>query len=220
MSTQRRVEKIPSKSKRSNQKERAHNSPLSVTEFQRVLTRIAGLGLEWTADLPPHVRVAAGNGSTDLLTAEFSEIIGNYPELPLEIGALVQFVFTGAIPRQSLVGSDTVRDKKCEILKSIVLTQEFKSDFFFEHAIKLQKLCGLDWEVVIKTYEMGVSTIPACPYAIFALSLHKSEDSKHQHVTFATDLKGIKRLKLALLEIEQHFETTIKLTNRLVEGGG
>ena len=217
MSTRRTQQIVPSKAKETAKRvEQIHKSPLDLAELKRVLARLAKLGLQWTADLPPRLRPVSTNDNAALRSAEFNQIVTLYPHLPLEVAALILFVVTGTKPDKKLVGSVSDLAKKSELIKSTIVTADYKSEFFFENAIKLQKLCGLDWEVVIKTYEKDVSGIPACPYAIFSLTLHKSENSEHKHVTFATDIRGIRRLKKALSEVEEQFDTAVKLADKLV----
>jgi len=199
-----------------NPSKQIHKSPIKSSVFKRALSQIASLGLTWTSDFPPRLRVASGKEVND---SELEGLATTYPQLPVEVAAIVQFVVTGAVPDSSLVGTDTERDKKAEIVKSLIATPEYRSGFFFKNSIKLHKLCNLDWEIVIKAAEMGVVSIPACSYAIFSLTLHKTENDEHKDITFATDLNGIRRLKRALSEIEARFETAIQLSEKVAEGG-
>jgi len=174
------------------------------------------MGLSWTSDFPPQLR-SSGTGPASIGKSEFEKLATTYPQLPLEVSALIQFIITGLPPSVSLVGTNIERDKKAEVVKSLIVTPEYRSEFFFENSIKLHKLCSLDWEIVIKAAEKGVARVPACTYAIFSLVLHKSENDEHRDISFATDLKGIRRLKRALLEVEEQFDTAMRLSEKLTE---
>lgn len=168
------------------------DEPLTPEQFEDGLRRIDALGLTFTVDLYPSL-VAKNESSSDLIDVdELEEIRKKYPTLPREVGFVAHSTLTGREDALELFGGSESFERKSQIIKEVVLTQEYKSDFFFKHALKVPFFEGIDWEVNFKTHEKGVKGIVYVPYALLMLTFHNPNPrighfDAHQNVTVAVN---------------------------------
>lgn len=191
--------------------------PLLPDEFREALLRIDKLDLGWSAGNRLYVTAKRPESEENLYSEEFREIQQKYPSLPRELTAVVYYVLTGREAPELIIGGEANLERKVELVREIVLTPEFRSDFFFKHAIKVPYIESIDWEVVIKTRERNVSHIPGTAYALLLLTFHNTnptigEIDKHQNITAAVDIKLVNRLLRSLVEIKSALEETQHLT--------
>lgn len=147
--------------------------PLTIEEFARALTQLQRLGLIWTADNPPIIRAKDKRSEASFGKEEFFLLQQEFPTLPREVGAVVIFALMGTSATAELVGGEKALKKKAELVDEFVITNKFRSEFFFKHAIKVPYLSDLDWEVVFKMSEQGVSGCPRVSYGIVSLLLRE-----------------------------------------------
>lgn len=146
--------------------------PLAPEAFHDALQKIDALGLTWTADVTPGIRPKTPENEEALLSPEFVELRGSYPNLPREVGSVVFHILTGSKPLETVVGDEDGLQKKAAAVSQFVLNTDFRSEFFFKHAIKVPYLSDVDWEVVFKLAEKNVKGMPAISYALLSLLFH------------------------------------------------
>jgi hypothetical protein len=157
------------------EKEEVKTSPLSPEEFRTVLKNIDELGFTWSADILPVPRYKKGVESSRTFNPEYYKIQRKYPMFPRELAAVIIAALMGTKQDAALVGSeDDLKDKIAAIWT--LLTPEYRSEFFFKHAIKVPYFEDADWEVVIKTYERGVKDMPRIAYALLSLAFRRPVD--------------------------------------------
>lgn len=142
---------------------------LSPEEFRDALQKLDALGLTWTADRVPQIKPKQSVSDEVFLTEDFDKIREDYPYLPVELSAIVFHVLTGSQPSTILVGDQESLQKKAELVERFIITQAYKSEFFFKHAIKVPYLRDIDWEVVCKVSERNVHKPSIIPYALLSL---------------------------------------------------
>ena len=182
-------------------------SPLSVDEFRSVLKRIDHLGLTWSAEIPPSMKAKEPKDRTGLRSKDLREIRDTYPSFPFELGAVIAYALGFGEAPPELVGDPQDVEEKVATVRELVLSSEFRSDFFFKYALKTPYFEEMDWEVVIKAFERGIEAIPRDPYALVSILLREtvfgSDESKT--FTFAVDERRVRRLIELLSEIQIAF---------------
>lgn len=191
--------------------------PLSPDDFRDALQRIDKLDLTWSADRPLYVRAKSTKSEENLYSEEFREIQHEYPSLPRELTAVVFHALTGREAPEIVIGDATDLQRKVEAVREIIITPEFRSEFFFKHAIKVPYIESIDWEVVIKTRERNVRHMPGTAYALLLLTFHNTnptmgEIDKHQNITAAVDINLVNRLLRTLIEVKGALEETQRIT--------
>jgi hypothetical protein len=175
--------------------------PLSAEQFQYVLQAVDELGLTWTSDLPPGVSAKNLESAHVLDSEDFQEIQDQYPRFPYELGHIIWCVLTGQQPVTEVIGSPQTFERKAQAVRELLISPEFRSDFFFQHMLKVPYFLDLDWEVNIKTFERGVQGAPGTCYALVSLltrnSVHKLDKTKT--LAFALDEQRVGTL-IDLLE--------------------
>jgi hypothetical protein len=142
-----------------------HKSPLSPADFEYVARRLVELGLSWTPDAAPSL-IKTGLG--ELNHEEIRRLMTSYPGFQREFRALVHLALTGHTQHAELVGDREVAPAKTQTVLSL-LSEEFRSEFFFRNATKVPRFVDLDWEVVVKSAERGVARVPGTHYALLRL---------------------------------------------------
>ena len=196
--------------------------PLTPDEFRDALHRLDTLGVTWTADRMPRL-VTKDEASDDaFLSEEYQQLQAKYPALPREVGAVVFHTLTGVPVPGSIVGSKDDLLKKVAIVQDLLITSEYRSEFFFKHAIKVPYFESIDWEVIFKTHERNVDKSPAIAYALLMLTFHNTNPrvsrlDEHQNMTVAADLNLVNKLIGTLIDIKAALEDTKQLADRFVE---
>lgn len=173
--------------------------PLTPEEFEDGLRRIDALGLTFSVDLFPSI-VAKNEASPELINSnEFESLQEQYPTLPREVGFVAHNTLTGREDALGLLGGSESFEKKSQIVQELVLTDEYRADFFFKHALKVPYFESVDWEVVLKTHEKGVNGVVSIPYALLMLTFHNTNPrvgdlDVHQNITAAVNLDLIDKM--------------------------
>lgn len=194
--------------------------PLTPEEFEDGLRRLDALGLTFSVDLFPSI-VAKNESSSDLINAnEFESLQEKYPALPREVGFVAHNTLTGRDDALELLGGKESFEKKSQIVKELVLTDEYKSDFFFKHALKVPYLESIDWEVILKTHEKGVNGVVSVPYALLMLTFHNTNPrvgqlDMHQNITTAVNLDLIDKTLATFTKIRTALEESHKIRDIL-----
>jgi hypothetical protein len=195
--------------------------PLTPDDFRTALKRVGDLGLTWTADRVPHVRPKESVSDEVLLSEEFENIQREYPGLPIELSSIVFHFLTDAHVPAELVGSQDDLEKKIAIVNELIITPEYKAEFFFRHAIKVPYLTDIDWEVVLKLAENNVKDPPGIPYALLSLRFldPSRANARQQQRTFTVAVDGtlVKGLIANLMEVQDRLERARPLTEAMLK---
>lgn len=195
--------------------------PLSSDEFRKAIEKIDELGLTWTADSPPLIKPKNEESEVNLGNEEFLQIQTAHPNLPSEIGFVIGYALTGNKTYANLVGGLENLASKAEIFKQKVVTPEFRSEFFFKHAIKVPYLHDIDWEVVLKLSENNVEGMPAVAYGLLSLTLREpysnSFASNHRHLTVAVNEKSLDRFIEIFTKIKSRLNISLELTKSMTD---
>jgi len=195
--------------------------PLAPDDFRGVLQRIDALGLTWTADRQPRVKAKDPQSEGVLFSEDFQDIQKNYPSLPRELGVVMSYALTGnkvfVAGGIEVVGGEEFLEQKATIVRELLATPEYRSEFFFKHAIKVPYFESIDWEVVLKTYEKNVERPIGVPYALLLLTFHNTNPNvgkidEHRNVTVAADVNLVNKLIATLIEVKTALESTFELT--------
>ncbi|MDQ1611460.1 MAG: hypothetical protein QOG00_1391 [Pyrinomonadaceae bacterium] len=188
--------------------------PLTPEAFRDALTRMDALGLTWTADRLPHVKAKDREKEDAFFSDEFSQFQSEYPTLPQEVSIAVSYALTGSALPASEVGGLDVLKKKAEIVKELLISVDYRSEFFFKHALKVPYFASVDWEVVFKLAERNVKDVPGVPYALLTLLFHdpNAETNKHLTSTVAMDAVLVNRMIGIFTEIKSALENARDLS--------
>src|SRR6266705_1022516 len=127
--------------------------PLPPAQFRTALQQLDTLGLTWTADSIPAIKAKGDVGDAAIAGEELAKLQREYPHLPGELSLVIAHAITGVKVPSERVGNAEDLKAKAETVRELLITPEFKSEFFFKHSIKLPYLAGMDWEVVFKLVE-------------------------------------------------------------------
>jgi hypothetical protein len=196
--------------------------PLSVEEFRDAWEKLEALGIGWSTDIPPNPIFRKGvEGKTDFWKT-YLEIQHNFPAFPRELSNVV----IQTLMRQQAPEGETA--EKAKIISGL-LTQEYRSEFFFKYAIKVPYFEDIDWEVVVKAYERGVHAMPKIAYALLALTLRNPVDTslsvqeganqprEPQFITVAANEQLLRKLMVRLSQIRTALEKAQKAADTLTE---
>lgn len=188
--------------------------PLTVEQFGDALRRIDALGVTWTADRTPRVKAKDSAREDALLSDAFFKIQEEYPSLPHELSIVVSYALTGSKALSAEVGGEEALAKKAEIVNELIITIDYRTEFFFKHALKVPYIANIDWEVVLKMQERNVRQMPAVSYALMTLTFHddNAEIEKHRSITLAADMALINRVISTFNEIKLALETGRRVT--------
>jgi hypothetical protein len=195
------------------------DQPLTADEFRHVLERLSELGLTFTADRIPRVIAKDPKSEEGFLSDEFDQLQTAYPNLPRELSAVVYHALTGVPAAESVVGSEEDLEKKVRAVRDLVLTANYRSEFFFQYAIKLPYFETIDWEVVLKTHERNVQELPAVAYAILLLTFHNTNqlNQQHENVTVVANLRLVNKLIGILADVKAALENAQQFTTAITE---
>jgi hypothetical protein len=192
--------------------------PLSADEFRQALEQLAALGLTFTADRMPRVIAKDPKSEEGFFSDEFGRLQAAYPNLPREVSTVVYHALTGAPAPETVVGTKEELEKKVRAVRDLVVTANYRSEFFFKRATKLPYFEDIDWEVVFKTHERNVQEFPAVAYALLSLLFHNSSAlDEHQNTTVAVDLKLVNKLIRILVDVKTALEDAQQFTNAISE---
>lgn len=200
-------------------------SLLSPEEFRSVLEQIDTLGLTWSADIPPLIKPKDGNKRAVLLSEEYRNIQRQYPAFPRELGLVMFYVLTGSEMAAAISGDDKPGfESKAAAVRDLLITSEYKGEFFFKYAIKVPYLVDVDWEIVIKAFERNVLEMPRIPYALLSLVFRQptypslpvsSEAASREMVTVAVNEHLIDMLLETLGEVKNRLRAAQKISTSL-----
>jgi hypothetical protein len=185
--------------------------PLPPEEFRTALKKIDDLGLTWTADRLPGLRPKEGVSDDVFASEELDRIQSDYPFLPREVGALIYHILSGREIPEEILGSKDEVEKKAAIVRESIISNDFRSEFFFKHAIKVPYLTEIDWEVVFKLREKSIKGIPGVCYALLSLEFHNPDvdiKSPHTHETLTVAVNDY--LVNSLIETLTELRTQLK----------
>ncbi len=190
---------------------------IPVEEFKSVLQKIDQLGLCWTADVIPSVRVKDDVSSDPLSDPEFLELTQQYPHLPFELSSFTRALLTGKVRIGEAAANENEFYQKAAVVQEFVLSPRFKHEFFFKNSIKVPYFTDLDWEVVIKAYERNVDVRPDVVYGLISLAFIKSDSSNpwnsrppRQAVTVAVDEKLVDKIIESLTDLKKALQKARK----------
>jgi hypothetical protein len=196
--------------------------PLSADEFRLVLTTVNSLGWTWTTDNPPALKPKLRDGKEPEYP---NDLVEKYPRFPQELGAIIRFVLLGWRPRGQL-GSAGELVAKAAAVSEIVLTDEYRSAFFFDHATKGKRFYDLDWEVIVKAAERNVLHSPTSIYALISVETAERQpgfDERRESHCFAADERALQRmidiLHDALDSVKETQTQQARMRERNVSGG-
>ena len=193
--------------------------PLTPEDFEIALQEVDAAGLTFTPELFPSV--VAKRGNSEIIDPEkLEDLEEKYPYLPREVGLVIYNILTSSNSGLDSVGGIENFERKSEIVKRLLITNEFRDEFFFRHALKVPYFESIDWEVVLKTHERGVEGIVGIPYALLMLTFHNTNNKVdkldiHQNVTVAVNKYLIDKLLAALTKVRDSLEESDKLRDIL-----
>ena len=183
--------------------QREEAQSLTPDEFRAVLLEIESLGLTWSTDLPPQLLAKTQDGTGSFASGKLEDIEDRYPNLPNELGYVIWYALTGTEPITDLVGTKEDLEAKAEVVRELLITPEFRDEFFFSQMVKVAFFENLDWEVVVKTSEQGVQRFPGNAYALVTLLMEGNAHygDKRDTVTFAINETRVERLLGVLIDM-------------------
>ena len=190
--------------------------PLTPEQFEDGIKRLDDLGLTFSVDLFPNIK-SKGEDSPDIIDAEeFENIQDDYPILPREVGLVAHNTITGNSHGIDLLGGREFFERKSEIVERLVLTDKYREDFFFQHALKVPYFESIDWEINLKTHENGVKNNVSVPYALLMLSFHNTNPKLgrldvHQNITVAANRELLGKLLVSLTEAKIALDESEKM---------
>ena len=189
---------------------------LSPKEFEDGIKQLNELGLTFSVDLFPSI-IAKDESSPDIIdSSKFDSIREKYPALPREVGLVAHNTLTGEKHGVDVIGGDESYEQKSKIVEEFVLTPQYKTDFFFKHALKVPYLENIDWEVILKTHEKGVKGVVSVPYAMLMLTFHNTnpkigELDVHKNITVAVNAEIIDRMLGTFTEVRASLKESSEL---------
>src|SRR6266540_1575651 len=194
--------------------------PMTPEEFEKALSEINALGLKWTADRTPAVKLKTGESEDVLISEAFEKLQRQYPHLPFEVYLATSRFLTGSSAFGHVAGGEENLKRKAEIAGRIIVDIEYRTEFFFRAAIKVPYLRDIDWEVVSKLYERGVTGSPNITYGLLALSLQDPFNTGKgrppvRHLTVAVDEKLVSNLLEVLTEVKSRLVSARHQTDTL-----
>jgi hypothetical protein len=149
--------------------------PLTPEEFEDGIRQLDAIGLTFDVDLLP--RVLAKDETVDINPEVFDKIQRTFPSLPSEVGLVAHNTMTGTRFGIERLGGNEAFEKKSEIVQALLITDLYREQFFFRHALKLPYLESIDWEITIRKREKGVKSALSVPYAMLMLTLRDGNQS-------------------------------------------
>ncbi len=210
------------------EKDKQKSGPLSPDQFRTVLQKVKDLGLTWTADVPPRLtNPKTGPEAAAVLSGdEVKQLQRDYPGFPGELGVVAYYALTGRMVSPDAGNLDLLREKVEVLRESSLLSDKYRAEFFFKHAIKVPYFSDVDWEVVVKTYERNVRDKPRISYALLSLRFDSPAGlvgGSSRSVTVAVDEGLVSKLIRILSEVKTALEKSRDVTEalgKLEEAGG
>lgn len=172
--------------------------PTTPDELRSILQEVDRLGWEWTTDDPPALTAKSESKTPQ----PFEDLAKKYPTVPGELAELIKYVLWGWLPSRQLVGHPSDLPAKASVVSEIVLSEDYRSEFFFEHATRLRRFHDLDWEIVVKTAERNINRFPGAAYAHLSLETKETQpdfEERTESLLFAADARALRRM-IALLQ--------------------
>ena len=111
--------------------------------------------------------------------------------------------------------------EKAQIVSEILIDNDYRAEFFFKYAIKIPYLKDIDWEVVFKAYERGITKPLGVPYGVLTLSFQDpfftGRGSNVRRTTVAVDIALVTELLTILNEVKSSLESAKHLRDKLIE---
>jgi len=192
---------------------------LTPEELRTALQRLDALGLTWTADNVPAVKPKETGTDSPFFAEEFEKLREDYPSLPSELSVIIGHVLTGHEIPPNIVGSEDDLEKKSAIVREMLITPRYRSEFFFKHAIKVPYLIDIDWEVVLKLSERNVRDIPGVSYALLSLIFREPSPTRNnrQTTTVAVDEYLVDRLLSIMSDVKDYLVRARQINDCLPE---
>jgi len=186
------------------------SKPLTVEEFKQVWGKLNELGITWTTDIPPEPRYRPDWKPTATFTKEYRELQEKYPTFPRELSRVIL---------HKLLHKPSEKAEQKAVIISDLLTQEYRSEFFFKYAIKVPYFEDIDWEVVIKAYERGAHAMPKIAYALLALTFREPVDTSLNVEDAANEYREPEFITVAVNEplIDNLIDKLTTIKNALVK---
>jgi hypothetical protein len=194
--------------------------PLTPEEFEDGLRRFNALGLTFSTDLMPVIIPKDEKASELIDVTGLEKIEKDYPNLPVEVGLVAHNEITGSRYGLEMLGGLEAFERKALIVNELVINDKYRSNFFFNYALKVPFLESIDWEVNFKTHERGVDGFVGTPYALLMMTLHNSNhkvQDKHQTITAAVNLELIDKALTALTEVRAALEESNRIREVVVK---
>lgn len=188
--------------------------PMSSEDFETAVRAVDRLGLTWTAGMTPGVKAKSSETESNLLSDEFEKLQDAYPRLPYEVYLAASYYLTQSPIYAKEAGGIESLERKAEIAKELIVTPDYRREFFFQSSIKVPYLKDIDWEVVFKLHERGVKGVPGIAYGLLALTLQDpfftGRPGNARNITVAVD----ERLTDYLLKILNELKSMLASATR------
>lgn len=188
--------------------------PMTPEDFEKAVRAVDQLGLTWTAGMTPGVKAKSPETESSLLSDEFEKLQDAYPRLPYEVYLAASYYLTQSTIYAKEAGGIESLERKAEIAKELIVTQDYRREFFFQSSIKVPYLKDIDWEVVFKLNERGVKGVPGIAYGLLALTLQDpfftGRPGNIRNITVAVD----ERLTDYLLKILNELKSMLASATR------
>lgn len=196
--------------------------PLTADEFRQAWEQLRALGITWTTDVLPTPSFLEGYSRDVAFWKQYAELQKAFPTFPRELATTI---LHGLLKPQT--GIDL--DQKLEIIRSDLLTHNYRAEFFFKYATKVPYFEDMDWEVVIKAQERGVHAMPKIAYALlrlrfrtpdFSLVVDEDTDAEYREpelLTVAVNEELIDKLIATLSEARKALDKTQRLAESLTD---
>lgn len=192
---------------------------LTPAQFRSVLEEIESLGLTWTSDLPPQLIAKRQNANDAFSREKLQQIGNNYPMFPNELGYVIWYALTGTKTSTDSVGTEADLKAKAEIVRELLITPEFRDEFFFRQLVKVPYIDNLDWEVIVKMSEHGVQRFPGNAYALVSILLEGTshDGDKPETITFAINEVRLEKLLAVFTDMRDALQRARDVGNQLRE---
>lgn len=196
------------------------SATLTAAEFRSVLHKIDNLGFTWTSELPPSLVTKDGVANGTFASKKLEEIQNTYPEFPNALGYVIWYAITGTQPLTDVVGTEEDLQAKSAIVWELLITPEFRDEFFFRHMLKIPSFDNVDWEIVVKTAERGVQRFPGNAYAMVSILLEGNPhyNGKNETVSFAINESRLAKLIKVLDEMRVALQRAREIGHQLKRG--
>lgn len=196
--------------------------PLTAEKFREAWEQLRALGITWTTDVLPVPSFLEGYNRDAAFWKRYVELQKEFPGFPRELASVVMHGLVAPQPGTEL-------DEKVNIIRSDLLTHDYRAEFFFKYATKVPYFDDLDWEVVIKAHERGVNAMPRIAYALLRLSfrtpnfrnvVNEDTDDDYQEpdvLTVAANEELIDKIIEGLSEARRALDKTQKLAESLTD---